>query len=475
MSELEVIHPMGEGQMAFETHAGQVFLETSDEVMTPFGGFVPWAAFLKKAGVVETLARNSPVKPVSPNASRPYDVISSFLLAAVTDGSRFAHVNRLRQDPALCDIFGMDKVVSDDSIRRFFRKVPPAEGASWVAEATRPIWSAIPEGYIMDWDSTVLTRYGSQEGAEVGYNPHKRGRPSHHPLLATIAGTRLCPYFRFRSGKVGTAAQWVEAMEEAADWIGHLPRLNRGDIGFANEELLAWHEAAPGRPDCLFKLRLTKNVKRAIAKVPEEAWEGCPTPGLLQATEVRVKLSGWSTERRVVIGRRLLGHVGGPEDGQFWKLAKYEYEAYVTTLPPEEATAWQVIELYRKRADCENVFDELKNQWGFSGFASKHREVTELAARLLLSAYNLWNLFLRLMEPSRHVEARHGRRWFLFIAARLTKSARRRTWKIAVCGTWWAELKQGYERLLAWINLTAPQLSAIEANTPPPEAEKLQI
>ena len=38
----------------------------------------------------------------------------------------------------------------------------------------------------MNLDSTVLTRYGQQEGAKKGYNPRKHGRPSHHPLLAFL-------------------------------------------------------------------------------------------------------------------------------------------------------------------------------------------------------------------------------------------------------------------------------------------------
>ncbi|MFQ6116251.1 MAG: hypothetical protein ACE5NG_19510 [bacterium] len=35
-------------------------------------------------------------------------------------------------------------------------------------------------------DSTVFTRYGTQQGAERGYNPHKPGRRSHYPLLAFV-------------------------------------------------------------------------------------------------------------------------------------------------------------------------------------------------------------------------------------------------------------------------------------------------
>jgi len=37
---------------------------------------------------------------------------------------------------------------------------------------------------LFDLDSSVLTLYGKFiEGAEVGYNPHKRGARSYHPLL----------------------------------------------------------------------------------------------------------------------------------------------------------------------------------------------------------------------------------------------------------------------------------------------------
>jgi len=42
----------------------------------------------------------------------------------------------------------------------------------------------------------------------------------------------------------------------------------------------------------------------------------------------------------------------------------------------------------------------------------------------LVLVYNLWNLFARLSEPSRHLEAAGARRWFLSIAIKLVKSGR---------------------------------------------------
>ena len=60
--------------MCFETPAGQVFLEASEDAMTPYGGVVPLAAFFKKLGVLEALAKSCPLERTSPNASRDYDV-----------------------------------------------------------------------------------------------------------------------------------------------------------------------------------------------------------------------------------------------------------------------------------------------------------------------------------------------------------------------------------------------------------------
>lgn len=91
------------------------------------------------------------------------------------------------------------------------------------------------------------------------------------------------------------------------------------------------------------------------------------------------------------------------------------------------ANACQVQSLYHKRADAENVFAELKIQWGFHGFCAAKRWVSALAAHLLLLVYNLWSLFARLLKPSRHLEAAGSRRWFLIIAARMIESGRQKT------------------------------------------------
>lgn len=45
--------------------------------------------------------------------------------------------------------------------------------------------------WILDMDTTVKPLYGKQEGAVVGYNPQKPGRPSHSYHTYSIANLRL--------------------------------------------------------------------------------------------------------------------------------------------------------------------------------------------------------------------------------------------------------------------------------------------
>ncbi len=235
------------------------------------------------------------------------------------------HVQRLREDPSLCELFGMKAVVSDDTIRRFFASIDREQSAGWVRAAEERLWKALPERLILDWDSTVQTKYGHQEGAQVGYNPTKPGRCSFHPLVAVATGTRLCAAYRFRSGNTVTSTQWSKAAQEAlANTYGRQVWLNRGDIGLGQDPVMAWHEQAPGRPAYLFKLKLTANVKRAMASVREDDWHGPGKQGVWQVAEARVRLPSWTCERRGVFARKLQGPMPANAQARFWTEHKYE-------------------------------------------------------------------------------------------------------------------------------------------------------
>lgn len=463
---MTVLHSAGEAQerFRFECAGGAVGVMAATDRLTPYGGVAAWSHYLDKLGVVTDLAQRFPVPRTSPNATPVADVLHAFIFNCLMGGRRFAHARRLQDDQAVAAILGMKKgrLCGEDAFTRMMAEMSPSVARSWLAWSERDLYAALPSAFIADWDSTVNTRYGRQDDVAVGYNPHKPGRGSHHPLLCVVAGTRLALHMAWRPGDTVSATDWVEAMETV--WshpdVSARLKLNRGDIGFAQEKIMAWHEMAGcARPRYLFKLRLTANVRRAIARIPWPQWEGQPQVAMEQYAETRVQLDGWSRERRIIVTRTLKPANPSPQD-VFWGTDQEEFSVYVTDLSADEASPAQVVLSYRKRADAENVFDELKNQWGFDGFCSGKGVVTETAARLLLLTYNLWSLFVRVLkDEGQHFEAVTSRDELLVIPAKLVESGRQKTLKLSVGEKWWDTIAQAYARLQRWLaGITAPQL-----------------
>jgi hypothetical protein len=291
----------------------------------------------------------------------------------------------------------------------------------------------------------------------------------------------------YRAGDASSSSGWLEAMETV---LSRLPKgisvfLNRADVSFASEESLSWHEADESRPHYLFKLRKTSCVMETIASVRETDWEGECGFGVAQVCERSLKLHGWSRERRVIVSRKLIKKESPEESGTLFGICQYEYSAYVTDLPQSYANAFQIVILYNQRCDSENIFDETKNQWGLNGFCSQNGNVTEFAARMTMLSYNLWSLFVRFFNLTKHEEAQCSRKEFLVLASSLTRSGRETTLKISVSDKLWKRIRVGYDRLLYWLRQTAPQLklaggfgawpTALAGLLAPPDSENLAV
>jgi hypothetical protein len=417
---------------------------------------------LEKLGIVEKLVRSCPVKRTSNNATPIRDIIIGFLLLCVQGGKRFRHMRYVQDDQAMGSIFKVERrIPSDSAVLRFFKEIDSKEGAEWLYGAEELIYKGINDKCILDWDSTVTTRFGEQEGAEVGYNPHKPGRPSHHPLICTVAGTRLCLHITYREGDAYSSSGWIEAIETVLARLpkGVRPFLNRADVSFASEESLKWHESSIDRPRYLFKLKKTARVMEAISSVKEDEWQGKGGFGVAQVAERLLKLHGWTASRRVIVSRKLIQHEGPEESGTLFGICQYEYSAYVTNLEASYANAWQVVILYNNRCDSENIFDEAKNQWGLGGFCPWKQNATEFAARMTLLSYNLWSIFVRFFNITNHEEAKCSRQEFLMMASSLTQSGRETFLKVSVSDRFWSRLREGYHRLLFWLRSTVMQLN----------------
>lgn len=210
------------------------------------------------------------------------------------------------------------------------------------------------------------------------------------------------------------------------------PELVRGDSAFGNDPLMTALEER--QQPYLFKLKLTKNVKRYIARLFRESdwrdagqgWEG---------RDGTLSLTGWTQARRVIVLRRpIKGEIvlAGEDNGQQLlgfieanrragkEITGYEHAVLVTNTDYEILSLGQ---LYRDRADAENVFDELKNQWGWGGFTTHDLHRCQLAARGVALIYNWWSLYVRLANPQARREAITSRPWLMSSVGRRTEHA----------------------------------------------------
>lgn len=142
--------------------------------------------------------------------------------------------------------------------------------------------------------------------------------------------------------------------------------------------------------------------------------------------------------------------------------AEYEYQVLATNLTEELVS---VSGLYAQRADAENVYDELKNQWGWGGFTTQDLLRCQVAARTVALVYNWWNLFVRCAEPARPREAVTSRPLLLCAVGRGIASGRQITLRLtsphaeAARAQW---LLTGVSLFLSGLLNTAEQLTAAQ-------------
>lgn len=446
-----VVHPEGEVESgaertdlaapsrAVDTFGGKVFVRWDpDAAVTAFGPVAYFVEFLKTNGLWQQWVQDCPLAYRSPNAPPKEDILGTILLSVLAGHKRYAHVTTIRSDSVLPGLLGMRRVRSEDAIRRAFQNGTPPAYAHWLhAHLANTYEELLKEPWILDMDGTVKPLYGNQELAVRGYNPTKMGRPSHVYQTYIIASIRMVLEVEVQAGNQ-TASQYAQPGLWA--WLEKRPReqwpkLVRGDVSWGTERMMVDCEkqALP----YLFKVRQTGKVKRRLEELfgrqdwsdAGQGWQGLSS---------ELQLTGWSRKRRVVVLRRVVREAlaltpgpriagqallfGTAEVSQAGEL--YEYAVLVTSLT--EAVLG-VAQLYRDRAEAENVFDELKNQWGWTGFTTQDHQRCQIMARIIALIYNWWSLYSRLAIPNRHTEATTSRPLMLHGIARQTQHSNQTT------------------------------------------------
>jgi Transposase DDE domain group 1 len=250
-------------------------------------------------------------------------------------------------------------------------------------------WPEHRSRLILDLDSTVVTVFGHQEKAEVGYNPRYRGKRSYNPLLCLEANSSLLWDTELRPGNAGTWDGSVELLANSfASVSSDIRELRvRADAGFGYNPVLDILEARPAQYAVV--ARLTSGLK---AKLGGLRYEHCNP--VWEIAELELKPHGWARARRFVVARRLIEAT--ESEPTLFNLGRYLYRSWVTNLTLTPAGIWH---FYDGRAGMEPRIYELRENFALRKIPTRDFAANALYLEIIRLAYNLVTAFQRTCLP----------------------------------------------------------------------------
>src|SRR5580700_779950 len=277
---------------------------------------------------------------------------------------------------------------------------------------------------IFDLDSTVLTVFGHQEGAAVGYNPRYRGKRSYDPLLCLEANSSFLWDVELRRGDAGT---WAGSDELLACCFHSTPSdirelRVRADAGFGYGPVFEILEAHPAQYAVV--ARMTRSLKYALKGLRYE-----PMNPRWEIAEFDHRPHDWSHARRCIVARRRIEETD-PQPTLF-TLERYVYRAWHTNLPLTPAGVWH---FYDGRAEMEPRIRELREDFALRKIPTRAFAANALYLEVVRLAYNLVTAFQRtcLREEWQTMTLSKLRHRLLWLPGELTRPQNRPTLRLAI-------------------------------------------
>jgi hypothetical protein len=334
-------------------------------------------------------------------------------------GSHMDHLEWV-EGRGLRELFGWESIPDPTTFGRWLKRYSDRKLAV-VEEALRRVvlarWGkGVPKSVMLILDATVVLRYGKkQAGAEVGYNPKKKGRPSHHPLVAFLS-TGDCLGVKWRAGKSNCAAGSADWITELVAWLrsaGVEEITVRLDKGFFSQAM-AQH---------LEKLGVKYVLKVQESQTMQER------KGAFVQSEQEPRF--WSSEGQSW-GFRLLSveerEKVGAAEGEL-ELETYKMVKRATMLTNIEGIdAYEAWALYNAGAVVEHRIEEL-TQLSVGRTAVDDLDGNALLWALGALAYQLMHtLRTRALPPAwQSAQPKRLRAWLFRMPAKLVRHARRWT------------------------------------------------
>lgn len=403
-------------------------ITVGEKNLTHFGGILLIHWFCKKLRL-KWLLQNQ-IRPLrSYKLYHPVELILAIIYALIAGVHRLKKTKILQGNGAFQRIIGLKTYPYASSLRRFLKRVnlKTIQDINKVHDHLRLKVFYLPQprtSLLFDFDSSVLTVYGkSIEGAEIGYNPGKRGARSYHPLLCFEYHSRDFWHGILRPGNVYTSAGSLEFLKACLAKVPpYIYRIRvRADSGFFDHKFIE-----PLDEDGIgyaIVAKMTSTIKKKLGGLHyhkfKKDWE---------SADFHYVPLHWKKPHRFVVIRRLLPEKNS-EQLTLFTLKRYAYQVFVTNLALNPENIWY---FYRGRASIEIIIRELKESYALAKIPTNNFLANQAYFSLLLFAYNIVNWFKRICLPQKFQRAtlQTLRTELLVLPARLVKSGSKNVLKL---------------------------------------------
>lgn len=382
--------------------------EFSEDRLTQFGGMSVIRKAMDSYGLSKLINKNFDVF----NFRKKHSLGTLFeqVLMTMMAGGTCIHDTKLLNDAYLQRLFGWESIVDDGTLSRRFSEFNAPDVKKLRNILRKKACDSLAKGPLfISIDPTVETVYGTQEGAEIGYNPSKQGRRSYFPFIAYEYSQGRVLDAMLRPGNTASSTDLADFIDPLLKIRGCKKLTFRLDKGCTTNEVLGNIEEAGQY--YVGKAKMVAPLWEAIHQIEE--WEPLGDHHLMAQFFYK--------GRRHVVVEQLCTKKG--EQLNLWGKSEARMSVVVTNRPDRKETIWR---MYNKGAMVETSIKELKYDFSALDFRTKNFETNEV---FLLIGTIAWNIAkkVRSMPELKHQQGCRMKklRWMLLnLPAMVTTTAR---------------------------------------------------
>lgn len=438
------------------------FIQSKELLLTTHAGLTTVGALLSHTNLVKKLNKTK-VKGMEYPLHSHGDVMKSYLGLLCQGKSDFDHIEPFRKDPVFKTCLGLHKVPSSPTLRQRLDAAAQTMDINWneilLLESSKLIRnvhaqiSGLEAGehlYIpLDIDVSPFDNSGTKkEGVSRTY----KGMDGYAPIFAYLGQEGYAVNAELREGSTHSQKDTAEFLEESIAYARQITDeriLVRMDAGNDSLENLHTCHAHP-KVDYVIKVNLRQTPKELWLRIAEDKGMACqPREGkTMYVGAIEFPEVGFDRPLRQVfqvIERTI------DRDGQMLLIPELEVNVYWTSLT---CAPWRVIELYHDHGTSEQFHSELKTDLDLERLPAGKFDTNNLILHAGIFAYNLLRIIGQesLKEDDTPLRSQVKRRRIrtviqnmIYIAARVSRHARRTTFNFGYYSPWFSAVRRIYQ------------------------------